>query len=36
MKTRLTLTLLLLMTVGAAAQTSQREMYANPYRNGST
>ena len=36
MKTRLTLALLLLMTVGAAAQTSQREMYANPYRNGST
>ena len=36
MKTRLTLTLLLLMTVGAAAQTSKREMYADPYRNGST
>ena len=36
MKTRLTLTLLLLVTVGAAAQTSKREMYGNPYRNGST
>ena len=36
MKTRLTLTLLLLLTVGAAAQTSKREMYGNPYRNGST
>ena len=36
MKTKLTLTLLLLLTVGAAAQTSKREMYANPNRNGST
>ena len=36
MKTRLTLTLLLLLTVGAAAQTSKREMYADLNRTGST
>ena len=36
MKTKLTLTLLVLLSVGAAAQTSKREMYGNPYRNGST